>query len=64
MLINFKKIFNRLIINYAFKFKKTKVFIILRAYFNNKASVKANIISYRIIVYIKGITLKVSIISL
>jgi hypothetical protein len=38
-------VFNRLIVNYTFKFKKIKVFIILRAYFNNKTSVKVNIIS-------------------
>jgi hypothetical protein len=38
-------VFNRLIINYIFRFKKTKVFIILRACFNNKTSIKANIIS-------------------
>jgi hypothetical protein len=29
--------------------KKTKVFIILRACFNNKISVKTNILSYRIV---------------
>jgi uncharacterized protein (UPF0248 family) len=45
ILINLKKMFNRLVINYAFKFKKIKVFIILRACFNNKTSVRVNIIS-------------------
>jgi hypothetical protein len=41
--------FNRLIINYTFKFKKTKVFIIFKAYFNNKISIKVNILSFKII---------------
>jgi hypothetical protein len=45
ILINLRKVFNRLVINYTFKFKKIKVFIILRARSNNKISVKANIIS-------------------
>jgi hypothetical protein len=44
-LVDLRKVFIRLIINYTFKFKNTKVFITLRAYSNNRTSVKANITS-------------------
>ena len=52
ILIDLKKIFNRLVINYAFKFKKIKVFITLKAYFNNKTSIKVNIINSSINFYL------------
>jgi hypothetical protein len=45
-------VFNKLIINYAFKSKKIKVFIILKAYSNNKTSVKANTMSFNINFYL------------
>jgi len=45
MLINLRKVFNGLIVNYASKSKKIRVFTILRAYSNNKTSARANIIS-------------------
>jgi hypothetical protein len=44
--------FNRLVINYAFKFKKTKVFITLKAYFNNKINIKTNITNFNITFYL------------
>jgi DNA-binding CsgD family transcriptional regulator len=37
--------FNGLTVNYAFKSKKIKVFTTLKAYSNNKTSVRANITS-------------------
>jgi aminoglycoside phosphotransferase family enzyme len=48
MLINLKKVFSRLIANYAFRTKKTKVFTTLKAYSNNKVSVRANVLSFGI----------------
>ena len=51
-LINLRKVFNRLVVNYAFKSKKIKVFIILKAYSNNKTSAKANTISFNTNIYL------------
>jgi hypothetical protein len=56
ILVDFNKVFNKVIINYTFKFKKTKVFIIFKAYFNNNINVKVNTMSlilYFIYIYIK-----------
>jgi hypothetical protein len=52
ILINLRKVFNGLVINYASKSKKIKVFITLRACSNNRISVKANTISFSINFYL------------
>ena len=44
-LVDLRKVFNRLVVNYASRFKKIRVFITLRARSNNKTSARANIIS-------------------
>ena len=46
ILVDLRKVFNRLTIDYTFRSKKIRVFIILRACSNNKISARANIISF------------------
>jgi hypothetical protein len=52
-LINLRKVFKRLTINNIInRFKKTKVFIILRVYLDNKLSTKFNLKSFNIVFYL------------
>jgi hypothetical protein len=48
MLVDLGKVFSGLVANYAFRPKKTRVFAMLGARFNNKASARANTTNYEI----------------